>query len=61
MSSALYTLGRWAFRARGLVLGVWIAVQGSPVDVGGYYRPDAELVAGVMRPSQTFNGIIDSL
>ncbi|MFB7892993.1 MMPL family transporter [Microbacterium sp. NPDC056044] len=26
MSSALYTLGRWAFRARGLVLGVWIAV-----------------------------------
>ncbi|MDR7188962.1 RND superfamily putative drug exporter [Microbacterium sp. BE35] len=26
MSSALYTLGRWAFRARGLVLGVWIAL-----------------------------------
>ncbi|MDR7185172.1 RND superfamily putative drug exporter [Microbacterium trichothecenolyticum] len=26
MSPLLYTLGRWAFRARGLVLGVWIAV-----------------------------------
>ena len=38
-----------------------VAVQGAPVDIGGYYRPDAELVTGVMRPSQTFNGIIDSL
>ncbi|WP_019181882.1 MMPL family transporter [Microbacterium yannicii] len=26
MSSALYALGRWAFRARGLVLGLWVAV-----------------------------------
>jgi len=38
-----------------------IAVQGSAVEIGGYYRPDAELVAGVMRPSKTFNEIIDSL
>ena len=38
-----------------------VAVQGSPVDIGGYYRPDAELVAGVMRPSATFNAVIDGL
>ncbi|WP_127818702.1 NADP-dependent isocitrate dehydrogenase [Microbacterium sp. CPCC 204701] len=38
-----------------------IAVQGSPVDIGGYYRPDTELVTNVMRPSATFNGIIDSV
>lgn len=38
-----------------------IAVQGSPVEIGGYYRPDAQLVEAVMRPSQTFNEIIDSL
>lgn len=38
-----------------------LAVQGSPVEIGGYYRPDAELVAGVMRPSQTFNEVIDAL
>jgi isocitrate dehydrogenase len=38
-----------------------LAVQGSPVDIGGYYRPDPERVVEVMRPSQTFNGIIDSL
>lgn len=38
-----------------------IAVQGSPVDIGGYYRPDPALVEAVMRPSKTFNEIIDSL
>ena len=38
-----------------------IAVQGSPVDIGGYYRPDALAVEGVMRPSKTFNAIIAEL
>jgi len=38
-----------------------IAVQGSPVDIGGYYRPDPLAVEGVMRPSPTFNEIIASL
>ncbi|MFM6974447.1 MAG: NADP-dependent isocitrate dehydrogenase, partial [Agromyces sp.] len=38
-----------------------IAVQGPPVDLGGYYRPNADRVAQVMRPSATFNGIIDSI
>jgi len=38
-----------------------IAVQGSPADTGGYYRPSVELVTGVMRPSATFNGIIDAI
>jgi len=38
-----------------------VAVQGSPVDIGGYYWPDEELVAAAMRPSTTLNAIIDSL
>lgn len=38
-----------------------LAVQGSPVEIGGYYRPDAALVERVMRPSETFNGVIDAL
>jgi isocitrate dehydrogenase len=38
-----------------------IAVQGSPADIGGYYRPDAEKAAQVMRPSETFNQALDSL
>ena len=36
-------------------------VQGSPADVGGYYRPDPDKAADVMRPSTTFNEAIDSL
>jgi isocitrate dehydrogenase len=38
-----------------------LAVQGSPVDLGGYYRPDPEKVAAVMRPSATFNEILARL
>ncbi|MGE0217997.1 NADP-dependent isocitrate dehydrogenase [Mycolicibacterium sp.] len=30
-------------------------VQGNPVDIGGYYYPDPEKTAEVMRPSKTFN------
>ncbi|MFT4210557.1 MAG: NADP-dependent isocitrate dehydrogenase [Microbacterium sp.] len=37
------------------------AVQGSPVDIGGYYHPDPELVAAVMRPSATLNAIVDAI
>lgn len=36
-------------------------VQGSPVDVGGYYLFDEALAEKVMRPSQLFNDIIASL
>jgi isocitrate dehydrogenase len=31
------------------------SVQGSPVDLGGYYRPDLDKATAVMRPSRTFN------
>jgi isocitrate dehydrogenase len=37
------------------------AVQGEPVDVGGYFRPDPEKAAAAMRPSATFNAAIASL
>ena len=38
-----------------------IAVQGSPVELGGYFRPDADKTSAVMRPSETLNGIIAKL
>ncbi len=38
-----------------------IAVQGQPMDVGGYYMPDDELASNAMRPCPTFNAIIDGL
>ena len=34
------------------------AVQGAPVDMGGYYQPDAALAAKAMRPSATLNRLI---
>ncbi|MEO5666491.1 MAG: NADP-dependent isocitrate dehydrogenase [Bdellovibrionota bacterium] len=34
------------------------AVQGKPVDIGGYYNPSNEKTAQAMRPSATFNAII---
>ncbi|NER63851.1 NADP-dependent isocitrate dehydrogenase [Pseudomonas sp. MAFF212427] len=37
------------------------AVQGKPVEIGGYYFPDAELTAKAMRPSQTFNNAVAAL
>ena len=36
-------------------------VQGSPVDIGGYYFPSDDLVIAAMRPSATFNSIIDAI
>ncbi|MFC4910632.1 NADP-dependent isocitrate dehydrogenase [Actinomadura gamaensis] len=38
-----------------------LAVQGSPVDLGGYYRPDPAKAAAVMRPSATFNRALETL
>ncbi len=37
------------------------AVQGEPVDIGGYFRPDPERMAAAMRPSATFNAALASL
>jgi isocitrate dehydrogenase len=37
------------------------AVQGKPVDIGGYYFADREKHAKVMRPSATFNATLDAV
>ncbi|MBP9905101.1 MAG: NADP-dependent isocitrate dehydrogenase [Rhodoferax sp.] len=36
------------------------AVQGKPADIGGYYLADLQKVTAVMRPSATFNAVIDA-
>ncbi|MDG6347268.1 NADP-dependent isocitrate dehydrogenase [Luteimonas sp. 8-5] len=38
-----------------------VAVQGKPVDIGGYYRPDEAKMAAAMRPSATFNAALAAL
>jgi isocitrate dehydrogenase len=35
-------------------------VQGKPADIGGYYMPDPAKMAAVMRPSQTFNKLLEA-
>ncbi|CRL51765.1 MULTISPECIES: NADP-dependent isocitrate dehydrogenase [Pseudomonas] len=37
------------------------AVQGKPVDIGGYYHANAELISKAMRPSPTFNAAVAAL
>ena len=34
------------------------AVQGKPVDIGGYYKADSDKVKAVMRPSATLNAVL---
>jgi len=43
------------------ILGEFIAAEGKPVNLGGYYYPDPFLTSQAMRPSPTFNSIIDAL
>ncbi|MDN5688266.1 MAG: NADP-dependent isocitrate dehydrogenase [Brachybacterium sp.] len=38
-----------------------LAVQGSPADIGGYYRPSDAKADAVMRPSATFNRILQEI
>ncbi|ALM84807.1 NADP-dependent isocitrate dehydrogenase [Bordetella sp. N] len=37
------------------------ATQGKPVDIGGYYRPNADKTSKAMRPSATLNAALDSI
>ena len=38
-----------------------LAAQGKPVDIGGYYKPDKKKTEAAMRPSATYNAIIDAI
>ncbi|MBU0485875.1 MAG: NADP-dependent isocitrate dehydrogenase [Proteobacteria bacterium] len=43
------------------IVGELSAAQGQPVDLGGYYRPDQAKITKAMRPSATFNAIVDAI
>jgi isocitrate dehydrogenase len=43
------------------ILRELVEVQGRPVDIGGYYKPDLRKLAAAMRPSATLNAVIDGL
>jgi len=41
------------------IVGELSDVQGKPVDIGGYYMPDTARTNAAMRPSATFNAVLD--
>ncbi|TLX22726.1 NADP-dependent isocitrate dehydrogenase [Thermomonas fusca] len=43
------------------IVGELVAVQGKPVDIGGYYQPDMAKLAAAMRPSATLNATLATL
>jgi isocitrate dehydrogenase len=45
----------------GRIVGELNAAQGRPLELGGYYRPNPDLASRAMRPSATFNGIVDAI
>jgi isocitrate dehydrogenase len=55
LAARLEPLARRLAGAESAIVDELNAVQGSPVDIGGYYRPDPERAAAAMRPSATLN------
>lgn len=43
------------------IIAELIAVQGKPVEIGGYYLPDESLANAALRPSTTLNQILETL
>jgi isocitrate dehydrogenase len=43
------------------IVGELLAVQGQPIDIGGYYKPDDHKADAALRPSATLNGILAQL
>ncbi len=43
------------------IIGELNAVQGKPVDIGGYYLPDPKKIEAIMRPSATLNAALASV
>ena len=43
------------------IVGELIAVQGKPVDIGGYYLPDMDKLSAAMRPSPSLNAALAAL
>ncbi|MCP9956452.1 NADP-dependent isocitrate dehydrogenase [Streptomyces sudanensis] len=61
LAEAFAPLARTLTEQEGTIVEELVAVQGRPADIGGYYQPDPEKAAAVMRPSQTFNQALASL
>ena len=61
LAAAFKVLAETLAEKESIIVEELLAVQGKAADIGGYYLPDAEKTAVVMRPSQTFNESLAAL
>ena len=61
LKSRFSTIANQLAENESVITAELLANQGNPVNLGGYYRPDPVLSEKEMRPSKTFNAIIDSM
>ncbi|HEY0933648.1 MAG TPA: NADP-dependent isocitrate dehydrogenase [Trebonia sp.] len=61
LAAAFQELAQTLAAKEPVITGELLAAQGQPADIGGYYLPDAEKAAAVMRPSKTFNDALAAL
>jgi isocitrate dehydrogenase len=61
LAAAFAPLAKTLTEQEATIVQELIAVQGSPVDLGGYYQPDPAKAAAAMRPSATFNQALAQL
>ncbi|MBO2452101.1 NADP-dependent isocitrate dehydrogenase [Actinomadura barringtoniae] len=61
LAAALAPLAKTLAEQEQTIVDELLAVQGNPVDLGGYYQPDPAKAAAVMRPSATFNKALEIL
>ena len=61
LQTAFEPIARRLEEAEATIVAELNGVQGTPVSIGGYYHPDPVLTAKAMRPSATFNAIVDGI
>jgi len=61
LAARFATLAKTLAANEATIVSELAAAQGTPVDIGGYYRPDEALITRAMRPSATFNAALAEL
>jgi isocitrate dehydrogenase len=61
LASTFAPLAEMLERDEETIVGELNGVQGSAVDIGGYYQPDADRTTAAMRPSATFDRALRSV
>ena len=61
LKATFTTLAEQLVTAEKTIVAELIAVQGKPIDIGGYYRLDDAKASAALRPSATFNRILATL